>query len=431
MFKNIKDHIKDEDSKEILSKSFSFIIIRIGGLIAGFIFTYFVAKFFGPNINGLVALGFTLILCTSIVGILGFDVNLVKYYSHKSNENDKGQFYRVIGWALLTSAALSIIMMVLKDYIVFNIFKKPQFEPYVFWIALTIPAWSIVLVTGGFLRAKKKNNWFVFLSNSGRFFFSILFFGVLILFSRDTLIPIKAHFFGILLLAVVGMVKSIKVLEGFTLQAHNSTWLLFKDSLPIMISSSVIVFLGWTDTFMLGIYETDDVVGIYNVSLRLASLTIFPHTAINSILAPKIAKSYNDEDYVSFERIIKFATKYCFIITFVGGALIIIFRKYLLSIFGQEFVSGHTTLTILCLGQVIMAFSGFIAIILQMTGFQKVYRNIVLIALFLNILLNYLLTPNFGSVGAATATTLTLVFWNAVGIWMIKKKLKINSYFTF
>ncbi|MCB0746014.1 MAG: flippase [Ignavibacteriae bacterium] len=431
MFKSIKDHIDDEDSKEILSKSFSFIIIRIGGLIAGFIFTYFIAKFFGPSINGLVALGFTLILCTSIIGVLGFDVNLVRYYSRENNKNDKGQFYRVIACAFLASAVLSLIMMVLKDYIVFNIFKKPQFEPYIFWIAITIPTWSIVLVCGGFLRAKKKNNWFVFLSNSGRFFFSTLFFGVFILFSKDDLVPVKAHFFGILLLAIIGLLKSVKLLGGVSFKTHNSTWLLFKDSLPIMISSTVIVFLGWTDTFMLGIYETDDIVGVYNVSLRLASLTIFPYTAINSILAPKIAKSYNDEDYENFKRIIKFATKYCFIITFIVGALIILFRKYLLSIFGQEFVLGHITLTILCLGQIIMAFSGFIAIILQMTGFQKIYRNIVLVALFLNILLNYILTPNFGSVGAAIATTLTLVFWNAIGVWMIKKKLKINSYFTF
>ena len=197
----------------------------------------------------------------------------------------------------------------------------------------------------------------------------------------------------------------------------------------MMLSSSILILLGWMDTFVMGIYDTDQNVGIYNVSLKIATLTTFILLAINSILAPKIAKNYSENKLVEFNKLISFSTKLNFYLSATVILIIIIFNKSLLSIFGEEFLVGSTILFILCFGQMINSFSGSVGIILQMIGKQKVYQNFVLIALVLNLILTIILTPIYGGIGASTATVISMAFWNIGSAIYLKKKMNIVSYY--
>lgn len=429
MIEKIKNIFIDNDFKEILTKGFSFLLIRIGGLLAGYGFTYLIARNYGAATNGLIALSFTLLLCISIFGRLGIDINIVRYYTASNNKYDKGLFYKLVLVSFFTSAALAILLFLSKDVFIYKIFNKPQLEPYIIWIVISIPLWAIILVCGGLFRAKKQNIWFAFLDNPGRFILSLLAFIVLLYISDDALVPIKAHFFGVLFLAIIAITKSIKSLDGVSFVSNSNTISFLKESFPMMVSGAILVFLGWADTFVLGVYETDKVIGVYNVTLKIAALTSFSLHALNSILAPKIAKSYQNKDEVSYKKMIYFSTKLNFFITLVIVLFIIYFQKFILGLFGEEFLSGTKVLIILCIGQLINSLSGSVGIILQMTGQQKAYQNIVLIALVINIILNFMLTPIYGAIGAAIATVISISFWNITGAIYLKQKLNIISYF--
>src|SRR5690606_22027092 len=141
-----------------------FLVFRLGGLLAGYLFTFFIARFYGASVNGLVSLGFTLFLFVSIFGRLGIDVNLVKFYSNKDNlEEHPGIYYKVLLKSFIFSSILAFLLYLGKDFIVYTIFKKPDLEPYIIWVVLAIPFWSVTMVCAGLLRAKQQNNWFAFL----------------------------------------------------------------------------------------------------------------------------------------------------------------------------------------------------------------------------------------------------------------------------
>ncbi len=431
MVDKIKNIFKDKDFNEILTKGFSFLLFRFSGLIAGYLFMYLIAVNYGARVNGLIALSFTLFLSISIFGRLGIDVNLVRFFSLPQNENDKGLFYKALLITVFFSSIFAFLLYFFKDIFIYKIFKKPELEPYIFWVVITIPLWAIVMVCGGFFRAKKMNNWFAFLNNSGRFLISLAVFIILLLMSKSILNPIKAHFFGILILAIISLVKAINVLGSITIKSKESSMLFLKDSIPMMVSGAILVFLGWADTFVLGVYESEAVIGVYSVSLKIAALTSFSLHALNSILAPKIAKSYHDGDEKGYKKMIRFSTKLNFFITLFIVFIIISFHRSILGVFGEEFLSGSIILIILCIGQFFNSLSGSVGIILQMTGHQKVYQNIVLIALILNIVLNFILTPIYGAIGAAIATVISISFWNITGAIYLKQKLNIISYFSF
>jgi O-antigen/teichoic acid export membrane protein len=428
--KKIKQIFKNSDYKEILNKGFSFLILRLSGLFAGYLYTYFVAREYGAGVVGLISLSFTIIMCVSIFGRLGIDVNLIPYFSDKSNNHDSGLFFKVLIKAFLLSSFLGLIVFFLRGAISTSLFHTPQLEPYILWTTLTIPLWTVILVCAGLFRALKKNNLFAFFNNPGRFLLTLLTLILMIIYCKNSaLIAIKAHFYAVLVLSIGSVFIAIKQFDKISITSNSNSWLFLKQAFPMMMSGAIIVFLGWADTIVLGIYETDETVGVYNVALKIATITSFSLQAINSILAPKIAKYYKEGKEREFKKIIKFATNLNFIITLFVVVLIFLFHRILLEMFGQEFLSGAVILMLLCIGQLINSLSGSVGLIMQMTNLQKVYQNIVLVALAINISLNFILTPKYGAVGAAISTVISMAFWNIYGAIYLKKKLKIVSYF--
>lgn len=396
----------------------------------GYLFTFLVAKYYGAATLGLISLCFSIFLFAGIMGRLGLDTNLVRYYSTEANLNDTGLFYKVLLKSFLGSSIIAIILFLLKDYIIYDIFGKPQLEPYFIWTVLAIPMWSGTLVCAGLLRARKNNRWFAFLNNPGRFSFTVLFFMILWAIADSPINAIKAHFIGIGALFVLSFYLAAQSLKKISFDSVQNSWVFLREALPMMLSSTILVLLGWLDTFVLGIYDSVDKIGIYNVALKVATLTSFTLQAINSILAPKLASSHNQGNQKQFHKLIHFTTRLNFFSTLVIVSVILIFREWILSIFGAEFIAGASILIILCIGQLINSMSGSVGVIMQMTGHQKVYQNIVLIALILNIVLNFTLIPLYGILGAAIATVVSISSWNIIGAVYLKQKLNIRSYYS-
>jgi O-antigen/teichoic acid export membrane protein len=420
--------------KEILSKGLFFIFFRLGGIIAGYLYTLFITLNFGAEVYGLVALSFSVFLIIGVFGRLGYDTNIVKYFSNDANHNMHSTFFRALINSFVLSSALSYLIYEFRIYLVFKLFEDPKPELITFlpWILLSIPFWSITLISASYLRAMGRNNAFAFFNNPIRFLISLL--GILFLYyfvSDSPIITVQSHFFAILISAVISLSYVLKAMGKLNFKTNTNSWNFLKDSFPMMLASSIMVILGWIDTFVMGIYDTNENVGIYNVCLKVSTLTLFTLQAINSILAPKIAKAYAKGQEEEFKSFINFATKINFLISVAVIILILIFNKFLLGLFGDEFLSGKTILFILCAGQLITSFSGPVGVILQMIGKHRVFKNVVLIALVLNIVFTIWLTPIYGGIGAAFATVISIAFWNLASVIYLKKKLHIRSYYNF
>lgn len=429
MRKRLKTIFADADKKEILSKGSSFLVIRTLGLLAGYLFAISITRIYGAGVYGLVSLSFALFIIGGILGRMGLDINLVRFYASAENLGERGIFYKVLFKSLLFSGVLGFAMYFFRESIAVGLFKKPQLEPYIFWTALALPFWALTMLSGGVLRARKKNKWFAFLNNPGRFFFSFALLMVFWALLDDPLSAIKAHFFGVAALGLMGLVMAFKTLEGLSMKTRVNSWGFLRDALPMMLSSTILVLLGWLDTFVLGIYESDEQIGIYNAALKIATLTSFSLQAINSILAPKLADLYARKEMKTFHTQIGFTAKLNFFLTLGVVVVILLLHPWILGIFGSVFVTGSGILIVLCLGQLVNALSGSVGVIMQMTGNQKAYQYIVLVALVLNGILNFTLTPIYGGFGAAIATVISMVSWNVLGALYLKRRLDIRSYY--
>lgn len=429
----IQNQFKDSDKKEILSKGFSFLVFSLSGTLAGYLFTLFVARNFGASVNGLIAISFSIFMMATMLGRLGIDINLVKYYSDENViRADTGTFFKMLLKALVFSSLIGMSVYLLRDLIAIKIFGKEQLIPYLKWISFAIPLWVSTLLCASFFRAIRKNKTYAFLNNAGRFLLTlILAVGLYYFISKDELITIQAHFYALVCLGIGSFIAVLFYLKPIRIKSDYNSWKFLRESFPMMLSSAILVVLGWIDTFILGIFESDDVVGIYSVSLKIATLTSFGLQAINSILAPKISAAYKQEDMITFKKLIRFSTRLNFLITLLLISVIIIFHRYILEFFGEEFLAGSIILLILSIGQVVNSLSGSVGVILQMTGHQTKFRNFVLIALITNIILNLIFTPIYGAIAIAVSTVISMALWNLLGTIYLKKKLNIITYYNF
>jgi len=96
-----------------------------------------------------------------------------------------------------------------------------------------------------------------------------------------------------------------------------------------------------------------------------------------------------------------------------------------MSIFGTQFTSGGNILTVLSIGQFVNVAMGSVGYLLVMSGNETLMRNSTIVAALINIVLHIILVPLAGVLGAAIASTLSLIMMNVFLAYFVWLRLNI------
>ena len=233
--------------------------------------------------------------------------------------------------------------------------------------------------------------------------------------------------FAVLISFGFGMVQWRSKKEKPSMSMKTGT--LMRVAFPMMLTASYSYILYWTDTIILGIYLSENEVGIYTVALRLATLLSIPLYAINSISASKFSECHARRDIAGFKEVINYSTSFIFWTTIPIGLVLVVFPSQIMGLFGNEISKGYIALILLISGYFINAVSGPVGTILNMTGNQVEYQRAMLCAAVVNIILNILLIPQYGINGAAFASMFSMFIWNVSSVVLIKRRFNIITFY--
>jgi O-antigen/teichoic acid export membrane protein len=201
---------------------------------------------------------------------------------------------------------------------------------------------------------------------------------------------------------------------------------LLRTSMPLLLVNSMTLMLGWTDIVVLGMWRDAAEVGIYGIAMRVALLTAFILSAINVVVAPQFAALHAEGNTAALRRLAQQSAFWTLVAAAPAILVLLLVPDLILQIFGPQFREGAGPLRILALGQLFNVATGSVAVLLVMTGHEKLMRNIVAASAALNLLGNLVLVPRYGVIGAATSTAFSLAFMNIVSWLMVRKKLHID-----
>ena len=195
-------------------------------------------------------------------------------------------------------------------------------------------------------------------------------------------------------------------------------WL--KTSLPLVVISASELMLQNTDVLVISHFMTPMDVGIYFAAGKTMALIMFVHYAVGSAVAHKFAALNARGDKEGLRAFVKDAVNWTFWPSLTGAVIILGLGKPLLWCFGPHFETGYPVMCILVIGFLFRSSMGPVEYLLNMLGEQALCATVLVAAAVLNVALNFALVPTWGMVGAAIATSASLVMaalMNSIVAW--------------
>lgn len=196
---------------------------------------------------------------------------------------------------------------------------------------------------------------------------------------------------------------------------------------PLAMVTLLNMLMKRTDILFLGAFWGTEEAGPYGAATRMVELVVYVLTAINGIASPLLAAAYFNQKTSELRRILLLSARWLALLTVPMVVGLILFGKFFLGLFGEDFVSAYIPLIILAFGQLVNALTGSVSAVMSMTGHQKPLAITLAAVVLLNIALNAILVPRFGAVGAASATAFATGLCNVILLVLVSRLLGLNT----
>ncbi len=399
-------------------------------MVIGYMIMIFITNKFGAQGYGEYALAITILSVALVFSKFGLDTSIVRIIGEAKLLINKNGIIQILKKTFVITFVIGIFFSLLflnfSDEIAVKIINSTNITNELELIGwLIIPATIIYLIAAYFQAYKKVVIYMLF----NTFLLNIILLSLLVIFEYLEIVYRPFYLYALsicitFLIAIIILLFSLNSLTAVRnrIVKYNFSKIL-RVSLPMLLSSSFILIINWSDIIMLSIFSTEKNIGIYNASQRISEISSITLFAINAIATPKFVEFYSKNDMKGLQSTVVKSTKLILISSFPILTIFILFPKTILSINGPEFILGYMALTFLCIGKFFNSISGSVGYILQMTNNQKAFQNVMFLAAMINIFLNYLFIPKFGYNGAAFASMITVIVWNTILVVIIKRKL--------
>ena len=185
---------------------------------------------------------------------------------------------------------------------------------------------------------------------------------------------------------------------------RNTASALLRDSWPLMLSGAAIGIYMKIDQVMIKNMLGDEQAGLYAVVVKLSEVWYFIPVLICASLSPAIIKSLSLDKKV-FENRMKKLYSLLFGVSITIALIINVFSYQILNlIFGNAYVEATSALQVYVWAGIFVSLGLASTQYLIASGFTKISFYNTALGMILNIVLNIILIPKMGLVGAAIAT---------------------------
>lgn len=174
-----------------------------------------------------------------------------------------------------------------------------------------------------------------------------------------------------------------------------------------------------------GLLLSSDDLGIFRAAERTAFLITFILLVINAVLPPRFASLYRQNNHQGLNILARKGALLGILLAAPMLLMCLLFPQWILNLFGPEFSQGANLLRIIAVAQLVNVATGSVGFLLNMTGNEKLMRNIALGCNFVGLVMFFILIPLFGALGAALALAIILVIQNLIALIFVWRKLGI------
>lgn len=178
--------------------------------------------------------------------------------------------------------------------------------------------------------------------------------------------------------------------------------------LPLAVAGLCWIVANSGDRYLIKLFLGIREVGIYSVAYTMGSLPFILMTPIDYVLFPTIAEFWRSGRREEVERYIQYSVKYALLVAIpVVFCFAVLSEELIVTFATPEFAGVRVSVTLIALGFVLLGIGVVGQRVILLANRPHVISGLYASLAGLNILLNLVLIPAFGSVGAAVATLVT------------------------
>lgn len=389
------------------------ILSQIINVIITFLSNLIITKILGDVLRGEYIIIFTFINLFVLIFSFSINTSIIQKISSKSIQNIH-VVKTVILYYIFTFILFYVFILILQflnlSYLIAN---KISFE-YKIIIALLFLFSSLNSALSSIYIANKKIikvNFITIIFAFNLLLFYFIFYIYHFIEGQNKLfilliITVIIHFFQFIVL-----LSGINSLENQTnislINKFNpfKIWIqLFTFSFLIYLTNLLAFFTYKADIWFLGYYKGNSSVGIYSLSVLFAQIVWLIPNAISSIHLAEIASNSKAHQIKITLSSIKISIYTAF---FIGISIYILSYFFIESIFGEKFAEVPNIILILYIG--IIPFSSMPIISSYLAGNNNYKYNFIIsfILCLITLILDFLLIPIYGIIGAALASSIS------------------------
>lgn len=395
-------------------------------------FLLLLARLLNTHDYGLFILGWTIVLLAQSISTLGLQKGLVrliaKFYAESDIARVRGTILTSVVFSTMMATAIALAIVFSAPHVATTIFQKPRLELVLSTLALLIPFGAFIVIAAAISQSFQKITVQQIVRNT-RALLLLIFAG---------LTGVLGYEFGYILIAIVLSGVAASVVVGFIVWRSSPISLrgprsvvnrrLLEISIPMFLSGFIYSLLFRIDQLILGVFVTASEVGFYNAGSVLASQLSVVLIGIAAVFEPTASKLYTNNNNGELASLFNRVAVWALIATTPIAAVLWGFPELLLSFFGTAFVTAESILLILTLYMLFRTAIGPTGELLNMTGHQKLVLYDTSAMVLLNVALNLVLIPIYGGVGAAVATTVSIVSVELLVLYQVYSRLQMHPF---
>jgi len=382
--------------------AFYLFLDSIFGLALGYIFWIVVSRLLGASVTGETSSSVTVGVLIAILFTFGISVGAQRFLGKAFAENQKEYFREITKFTLIFTIVCMLIvssaLLIFSEFLT-NIFKfSSEMTLLIIIFSFT---YALTLVLHNFLVSSRKTRelFIIYLISNGVRFLTLIPIFIFEIGSEGITFAFLTFYFSTTILILFSMRREIfgpSINKGILifsqkkefLTASISSWIPHSISI-IGMQSGVLFILGTSGAAPAGIYYM--AFGIY------LALSAFP-TSIVATLFPILSGMKEKREILLWK-----AMNASFYIVVPLSVAIALFPGPILAIFGEDFVTGTSIISILAITVMISPISGSIGVLAFAYGR---YRQILLIGVIPNIskvILYIVLVEEYSGTGIAAS----------------------------
>lgn len=395
-------------------------------MFLAFAISVMLGRYLGTEDLGLYRMVSTVFAIAILIAALGIPSALIKYVAEY--KDNKKEFNKIASSGVLTSLLLGAIALPVTYLLsgpLADLFHMPGLADLFRILAVVFPFALVNQALLGMLNGLREMKWYaVYYIIQGVFMGAAT--GLLIYMGWG----VTGAVLGLVLSYAVSCIFLIFVssryfrltLDGFS----KTTSMLLSFSAPILVTNGINMVNYQADTVLIGYFRSASEVGFYSASITLTRLLWVIPQAIQMITYPATSEYFSKNRSEALQRMIDKMMKYTACVLSLSGLAFAFFASDIVHlIYGSEFGGSVLPMQVLLVGTVIWGVVISIGGSITGAGRPDLGMKLVAISALTNLVLNLVLIPAVGIVGAAAATSTSLIVATIAGLYLTVKILNV------